>query len=200
MNVCMYIDMYVFIYIYIHILCIHIYLSMYIYIYIHVCSFLRYVLFFILTHILPFPFKSLPFPVTSGPSGPNLLDPFVIYTEAMGSVPPMHRSPQMVVRCKGILPKMAETFRLRSCNKLPRTHGMLKGPPKKISIAFFFAADSSAGSDIDGCASLNLAVVVVLIVVFWLFGLFAFACFGLYSLVWFACLWEMDGLFEKGFC
>ena len=34
------------------------------------------------------------------------------------------RSPQMVVNSKGILPQMAETFRLRIYNKLPRWDDM----------------------------------------------------------------------------
>ena len=35
------------------------------------------------------------------------------------------RSPQMVVKSKGILPKMAERFRLRIYNKLPRLFNVL---------------------------------------------------------------------------
>ena len=44
------------------------------------------------------------------------IDDKVIYSDLSRR----ERSPQMVVKSKGILPKMAERFRLRIYNKLPR--------------------------------------------------------------------------------
>ena len=46
----------------------------------------------------------------------------------------MYRSPQMVVDCEGILPKMAKTFRLRIKKKFPRSIHPLIGNSWKMAV------------------------------------------------------------------